>query len=142
MLRVPKVALVIEKSRAFGRGLLHGIAQYANLHGPWLFYAEPERADRRGAQPYKWISDLDADGIIGYSWDAGLIRTIVDSGVPAVLRGIDRPASNVLRMVTDQPAIGRMAAEHFLERGFTRFAYCGVDDMTFSRQRASTSAGR
>jgi LacI family transcriptional regulator len=38
-------------------------------------------------------------------------------------------------MVTDQVAISRMAAEHFLERGFTRFAYCGFDDMTWSQQR-------
>jgi len=135
MLRVPKVALVIEKSRAFGRGLLHGIAQYANLHGPWLFYTEPERGERRGERPYKWIRDLDADGVIGYSWDPSLIKTIVGLGVPAVLRGIDRPTSNALRMVTNQVAISRMAAEHFLERGFTRFAYCGFDDMTFSRQR-------
>lgn len=135
MLKVPKVALVIEKSRAFGRGLLHGIAQYANLHGPWLFYTEPERDERRRERPHKWISDLDADGIIGYTWDASLIRTIVGLGVPAVIRGIDRPTSNAFCMVTDQAAISRMAAEHFLERGFKRFAYCGFDDMMWSQQR-------
>jgi len=135
MAQVPKVALVIEKSRAFGRGLLNGIAQYANLHGPWLFYTQPERDNRSRERPHQWIGDLDADGVIGYSWDARLIRTIVDLGVPAVIRGIDRPTANALRMVTDQVAIGRMAADHFLERGFTRFAYCGFDDMTWSQQR-------
>jgi LacI family transcriptional regulator len=135
MPKVPKVALVIEKSRAFGRGLLHGIAQYANLHGPWLFYTEPEGDERRRERPHKWLADLDADGIIGYSWDAGLIRTIVALGVPAVIRGIDTPTAHAFRMVTDQEAVSRMAAEHFLERGFKRFAYCGYDDMTWSQRR-------
>ena len=46
MSKVPKVILLIEKSRAFGRGLLHGIVQYSNLHGPWLFYMEPEISKR------------------------------------------------------------------------------------------------
>lgn len=135
MSKVPKVALVIEKSRAFGRGLLHGVVQYSNLHGPWLFYMEPESGKKRRERPYKWIGDLDADGIIGYTWDAGLIGTIVNLGVPAVIRGIDRPTSNAFRMVTDQVAIGRMAAGHFLDRGFQRFAYCGFDDMVWSQQR-------
>ena len=141
MPKVPKVALVIEKSRAFGRGLLHGIAHYANLHGPWLFYTEPQRDNKRRERPYKWIADLDADGIIGYSWDASLIRMIVDLGVPAILRGIDKPTSNTFCMMTDQVAISRMAAVHFLERGFKRFAYCGYDDMMWS-QRRGQSFGR
>ncbi len=135
MRKVPKVALVVEKSRAFGRGLLYGVVQYANLHGPWLFYMEPEQDKKRRERPYKWIGDLDADGIIGYTWDARLIRMIVGLGVPAVIRGIDKPTANAFCMVTDQVAIGRMAAEHFLERGFKQFAYCGFDDMTWSRQR-------
>jgi LacI family transcriptional regulator len=138
MPKVPKVALVIEKSRAFGRGLLHGIVQYANLHGPWLFYTEPEGDERRRERPHKWLGDLDADGIIGYSWDASLIRMIVSLGIPAIIRGIDKPTANALCMVTDQVAISRMAAEHFLERGFKRFAYCGFDDMMWSQQRGQS----
>jgi LacI family transcriptional regulator len=140
MPKVPKVALVIEKSRAFGRGLLHGIAQYANLHGPWLFYTEPEGDEKRRERPYKWLAELDADGIIGYSWDARLIELIVSLKVPAVIRGIDKPTSHAFRMVTDQEAISRMAAQHFLERGFKRFAYCGFDDMNWSQRRGQSFA--
>jgi LacI family transcriptional regulator len=134
---VPKVALVIEKSRAFGRGLLHGIAQYANLHGPWLFYTEPEQDKKRRERPYQWLSDLNADGIIGYTWDASLIRMIVSLGVPTILRGIDKPTARTFCIMTDQAAISRMAAEHFLERGFKRFAYCGYDLMWSQRRGQS-----
>ena len=87
MSKVLKVILLIEKSRAFGRSLLQGIVQYSNLHGPWLFYMEPEINKKTREKPYKWIKDLDADGIIGYTWDQDLIKSIVDSGLPAMVRG-------------------------------------------------------
>ena len=38
---LPKVALLIETSSSYGRGLLRGIARYARLHGPWAFFIEP-----------------------------------------------------------------------------------------------------
>jgi hypothetical protein len=49
MSKIPKVILLIEKSRSCGRRLLQGIIQYSNLHGPWLYYMEPEfyRQDKR-----------------------------------------------------------------------------------------------
>ena len=37
----PKVILLIETSRAYGRALLRGITKYSRLHGPWVFYSEP-----------------------------------------------------------------------------------------------------
>ena len=135
MSKVPKVILLIEKSRAFGRGLLHGIVQYSNLRGPWLFYMEPEIIKKSGSQQYKWIKELDADGIIGYTWDNDLIEAIVDSGLPAMIRGIEKPTPHAFCISTDQVAISRTAADYFHERGFRRFAYCGFDDMIWSHQR-------
>src|SRR6185295_10022596 len=38
---VPKVALLIETSRGYGRAMLRGIVRYARLHGPWSFYITP-----------------------------------------------------------------------------------------------------
>ena len=135
MSRVPKVILLIEKSRAFGRGLLHGIVQYSNLHGPWLFYMEPEIHKKGIKHSYEWIKELEADGIIGYTWDVNLIKAIVNLGRPAVIRGLDKPTQNAYCVVTDQNAIARTAVEYFLELGFRRFAYCGYDDMIWSQQR-------
>jgi LacI family transcriptional regulator len=135
MSKVPKVILLIEKSRAFGRGLLHGIVQYSNLHGPWLFYMEPEIHKKGRKHPYEWIKELQADGIIGYTWDTDLIQEIVNLGCPAVIRGLEEPTQNAYCIVTDQAAISRAAFEYFLELGFRRFAYCGYDDMIWSQQR-------
>ena len=135
MSKVHKVILLIEKSRSFGRGLLHGIVQYSNFHGPWLFYMEPEINKKSRKHPYEWIRDLEADGIIGYTWDANLVKAIVNLGFPAMIRGLEKPTLNAYCIVTDQVAIARTAVEYFMELGFRRFAYCGFDDMIWSQQR-------
>jgi len=41
MFKAPKVILLIAPTRAFDRGLLQGLARYANECGPWTFYREP-----------------------------------------------------------------------------------------------------
>ena len=38
---VPKVALLVETSRGFGRDFLLGLARYSRLHGPWSFHITP-----------------------------------------------------------------------------------------------------
>src|SRR5690349_17267591 len=39
--QVPKVALLVETSRGFGREFVLGIARYSRLHGPWSFHITP-----------------------------------------------------------------------------------------------------
>ena len=57
----PRVALLVESSRAYGRGLLHGIAEYIRLHGPWSIYL----AERGlGDAPPAWLQGWTGDGII------------------------------------------------------------------------------
>ena len=36
--QIPRVALLIETSRGYGRSMLRGIVRYASLRGPWQFY--------------------------------------------------------------------------------------------------------
>ena len=51
----PRVALLVESSRAYGRGLLHGVAEYVRLHGPWSIYM----AERGlGDAPPRWLEGL------------------------------------------------------------------------------------
>jgi LacI family transcriptional regulator len=47
----PVVALLIETSNAYARGLLEGIVSYVRRHDPWSLYL-PEM--RRGEVPKDW----------------------------------------------------------------------------------------
>jgi LacI family transcriptional regulator len=135
MPKIPKVILLIERSRAFGRGLLHGIVHYSNLHGFWLFYMKPEFYRQGKEKSEKWLRDMKADGIIAHTWDTGFINNIIKLRLPAVICGLDKPKRNACCLFTDEAAVGQMAAEYFLERGFKQFAFCGFDDMIWSRQK-------
>ncbi|MDD5065071.1 MAG: DNA-binding transcriptional regulator [Phycisphaerae bacterium] len=135
MLKIPKVILIIERSRSFGRGLLHGIIQYSNLHGHWLYYMKPEFYRQDKEKSHKWLTDIDADGVIAHTWDPDFIDSIVNLGLPAVICGLDKPKHKACRLSTDEIDAGRMAAEYFIQRGFRNFAYCGFDDMIWSQQK-------
>jgi len=138
MTRIPKVIFLVETSRAYGRGLLRGIAQYSKLHGPWLFFMGPEFYIKGIEHSYKWMKEVGADGIIAPLWDSKIIEMIVDLGLPAVICGIERPALNICRVVTDEVAVGRISAEYFLERGFQHFAFCGFKDAIWSQWRGES----
>lgn len=135
MTHIYHVILLIERARAYGQGLLRGIARYAGIYGPWLPRMEPEfyRLSRR--QSREWMTESETDGVIAHVADAQVIESIMNMGVPAIIAGIREPAADAHAVVTDDDAIGQMAVDYFLDRGFRRVAYCGLDDMYWSRQR-------
>lgn len=136
---MPNVILLIETSRAYGRGLLRGIARHSRLHGPWSFYREPLCYAYGGPSAMKrTLSQLkhsDADGVIGHALDETNARRIIEANIPAVAEGARDAIPGLVNIVCDDAAIGRMAAEHLLDRGFRNFAYCGFDYMPWSQRR-------
>jgi len=40
-----RIAVLIESSRAYGRGLLRGVARYNREHGHWSVYLQPHGLD-------------------------------------------------------------------------------------------------
>ena len=55
------VALLIETSREYGRGLLRGIIKYQNEHGFWSVYFKPHGL---GDPPPSWLRTWRGDGIL------------------------------------------------------------------------------
>lgn len=145
MQRKLRVALLIDTSRTYTRGLIRGIIKYAHLHGPWiiqrmsLFYTEVKRTNKRLCR-----SDFDrTDGIIASSVPEYIdIRVIFNCGIPVVSDLWTEFENNPYYIATNDLAIGREAAAHLLERGFKRFAYCGFDNMPWSRQRGDAFTGK
>ncbi|HEX4343340.1 MAG TPA: AraC family transcriptional regulator, partial [Verrucomicrobiae bacterium] len=130
MKRIPKVVLLVESSRASGRDILNGVANYARYHGPWAFFWEPGGLEKVGPM----LKTLDADGII--LRDVDKLREARAFGIPAVVVGYSRKEiPGLINVVTDSPKIGRMAAEHLLQCGFKHFAYCGYRHTPWAEQR-------
>ncbi|MHC4553543.1 MAG: XylR family transcriptional regulator [Planctomycetota bacterium] len=133
MSQKPKVALLIETSRQFGRSFLYGVARYARTHEPWIFYREPGGLL---TQSVTRVTDWQPDGM--------MVRQVKQT---EKLQQLDIPIIYVIHyqtdeefpfpvVVTDGPAIVKMGADHFLDRGFRNFAFCGFNNTPWSIQRA------
>jgi LacI family transcriptional regulator len=129
----PRVALLVESSRAYGRGLLHGIAEYVRLHGPWSIYL----AERGlGEAPPGWLKGWRGDGIIARIENRRIARAVGGLRLPTVdLRGLFTDLGVPL-ITTDDEAVARLAVGHFLERGFRHFAFCGFLGADYSDKRS------
>jgi LacI family transcriptional regulator len=127
-----QVALLIETSNAYGRGLLRGIMAYVREHEAWAFrLTEHGRGEGGRSELAGWKGH-------------GAIARIENGQIAAAVRHLKRPAVDVsaARLLpalpwveTDDEAIARAAADHLLARGLRNFGYCGVDRFNWSRWR-------
>lgn len=128
---VPQVALIIESSKAFGRGLLQGIGRYTRHHGPWATRIE-ERS--LGDPPPAWLKGWHGDGIIARTRTRRVMRQIAKMGLPMVQLGEeyldDWP---IVRPDERQNAIA--AADHLLERQFRHYGFVGLRGTEWSDRR-------
>jgi LacI family transcriptional regulator len=118
------VALLVETSNDYARGLLHGVVSYVREHRPWSTYLAEHG---RGDAPPTWLSQWRGDGIIARIENPRIAKAVRACGLPTV----DLSAANLIPSVpfveTDDAAIARLGFEHLAERGFKHFAYCGDD---------------
>ena len=125
-----RIVLLVETSREFGRQLIMGIARYSRLHGPWSFYKE--QIGLKSSIPH--LTSWNPDGII--MRDSLIKNELINLKIPTILVQHDSVYSGKLPFViTDSKSISKMASEHFIERGFKNFAFCGFDHYEWSNNR-------
>ena len=166
----PRVALLMIPFAGYNRGLLEGIARYAQLHGPWVFFLSGEYPE----VPFPTSDSLSGNfigqeymssaatgvslpnlrkwgvnGLIGRIQSQKMAERLLATGLPVI--GIDlpeeqfsrgKPLPRVSEILADSHKAGRLAAEHFLERGFWNFAFCGYEGRVWSQRRRDGFAAR
>jgi LacI family transcriptional regulator len=81
MTSIPHIALLIETSREYARGLLRGVARYHHEHGPWSIYLVPHGLDE---PPPAWLKHWKGDGILCRINTKRMADAVVATGIPAV----------------------------------------------------------
>jgi LacI family transcriptional regulator len=129
---VPRVALLFEATNAYARALLIGVGEYILSHGPWSVHLADLAPNDR---PPPWLEKWDGDGVMFRGENRRMARVVQRLTMPCV----DLTPSRLLRQApwvkSDDHAIARLAAQHFLERGFEHFAFCGDDRFSWSARR-------
>ena len=122
-MKTPRVALLVETSREYGRGLLRGIIRYQRKHGPWSITFQPHGL---GEPPPAWLRTWKGDGIIARINDTATARALLRLKIPLIDLRASLPGLNLPIVGIDNRLVVHMAVEHFLERGFRHFAFCGT----------------
>ena len=134
MSRAPKVALLIETSNAYARGLLHGIYTWIRENHPWSIYLAEHG---RGDEAPSWLKKWDGDGIIARIENRAIASTLAKLSLPIVDVSAARLLPHLPYCETDDAGIAALASTHLLERGFRSFGYCGDDRFPWSKLRGA-----
>ena len=102
----PRVTVLVSAWTQYGRGIIEGVWQYAQQHGPWLLSLDPGEPDERTKMP----PGPPGDGVIAAVHTTQLGNKLKSLGVPVVnvssteLEAIDFP-----RVQSDPDAVVRLA---------------------------------
>jgi len=127
---VPHVVILTSTIVKALREMLQGVLQYAQERGPWRIYQQEKRPWTYRLQDLK---QWGCDGIIAADYHSvEEARLIAGAGVPVVvllqphpMRQREYPLFRFPCVVWNSDAAGRMAAEYFLERRYSQFAFVG-----------------
>lgn len=123
---------------------VRGVLDYAARHGGWSLTTSPPTLT--GADEYELdvfsLAGWPGDGVIAAIRSPAEARAATGLGIPVVNLAGAQEDVGLPRVMVDHYAIGRLAAEHLLERGLRRLAYCGFADLWYSRQRCQGFADR
>ncbi len=135
--KLPRVALLVESSRTYGRGVLRGIARYAHAHGPWSFFLI-ER-DLHGGVP-DILKAWRGDGIIARLEDRRMAERLLALRCPVVDVLGQGSFAGIPSFDTDAAAVAKVAVKFFLRAGFRHFAFVGYPGLPFSDHRQAAFA--
>lgn len=138
MTRPLRIALLIETSNAYGRGLLEGIVAFIRAHQPWSIYLSETG---RGQEPPGWLTDWWGDGVIARIETPEIARGVRRLALPTVDLSAARLVPDLPWIETDDHAIAQLVIDHFLERGFRNFAFCGDGRFQWSAWREQAFIG-
>lgn len=121
------VLVIADKSGRYGRQLLAGVGQYARQRARWTLGV---------VDVHHWSERTlpAAEGVIAQITDRSLREALKGHGtVVNVGDGIECPG--LPQVHCDHREIGRLGAEHFLERGFQHLAYLGRAEGWYAHER-------
>lgn len=117
------VALLMETSNEYSRGVIKGIYGYIKEHDQWDVYLGEYS---RGEPNPEWLLSWTGDGIIARIENEAIAQLIKQCNLPTV----DTSSANLINDIpwveTDDEKIAEVAYEHLKECGLKNFAFVGA----------------
>ena len=123
------VTVIADFIKVYNRRILRGVAAFARIHG-WTLRAQQVQNRHDVAHALK-----TAEAVLMGTHDYESEPSLEGLHVPAVSWSATREQVPWPRVISDDCAVGRMAAEHFLSNGFRRCAFYSDVPGIWSRRR-------
>lgn len=133
---VVKILLLTDLSSGYSRGLLRGIVQYAQNRKGWTFYRMPVyyRIAHGDKEVLKWAKKWNVNAIIAQINDID-VKALSNLNIPIIIQNYKDRIPGVFNLTGDYISAGTMAAEYFMKLGYKNFAYYGISESVWSRER-------
>lgn len=130
--RLPRrIALAYQLGAPYQERITHGVLRYAQENGPIEVVSSPEG----GALPLSSLSSWKGDGVIAMLETSQQVAIARKLPFPVINIANSLQATGIPAVAGDQRAMGRLAAEHLLERNFRRFGFYGLKGVWYSVER-------
>ncbi len=135
--QVCRVALLMNQDLSFSRAVIRGVREYGLQRPDWVFRAGPTTLEILPG-----VRDWRPHGIIAGLYHEGIARRLVRLRKPLVDTGCCVTGLHVPVVDVDHDAVGRLAAEYFLGKGFMHFGYYGIRSAVYSQVREESFRNR
>ncbi len=102
--------------------MLKGIAHYERSHRPWAAFLDDEA---RAETDPQWLRSKKWNGVISRHTTPALVDACRELKLPLVDLNDTPVYAGVPKIRPDNVGLGHLGAEHFLERGYQSFGFCG-----------------
>jgi LacI family transcriptional regulator len=123
-----RIALLLDRSLSFVRGALQGIRVFAAGRQDWIVRDGPPRLNM-----VERVREWKPHGIIAGLVLPSVANALIRMRVPLVDTAFALPELQVPRVDVDHDAVGRMAAEYFIDRRFASFGYYGSPSLFYAQ---------
>jgi LacI family transcriptional regulator len=127
--RKPLVGVVVDSTMAFGRMVLQGVMQYANVRRRWLFQDELRA---RGGRLDHW---RDCDGAILAIITPEIVQQVSKHSRFVVSCSSTSDPQTMFTVCGDDEAMGRTAAEHLMDCRLENFGFYSAFPAPLSGRR-------
>jgi LacI family transcriptional regulator len=111
---------------------LRGVSSYVRLHADWHLRIANESLGR----VILMLKARGVDGAFVHPVSKAEEELAADCGIPCILTSTTAPHKVLPYFTANNRLLGRMGAEHFIEKGFTSFAYYSLNnDLFWSKER-------
>lgn len=132
-----KLLIITDFTESFAYKLLKGIVSYNRGKEQWTICRMPPSYKRHlGAEGVvNWAKNWGANAVIGQFAGNDEVSLFTKNGIVVVAQDYIRKFNGIPNITADYHGTGRMAAEYFIGKGYTNFAFFGFRDVCWSDER-------